>query len=81
MATVVPASKKQQALAPAGSSWDDNAIMNQILATHSPSGREFDVKSLLRIVKDLMQRASPAGSNLNVGTRAELDALDSDMLH
>ncbi|KAK2968639.1 hypothetical protein RJ640_030719 [Escallonia rubra] len=80
MAIAVPASKKQQALAPAGSSWDDNAIMKQILATHSPSGREFDVKSLLRIVKDLMQRACPAGSNLN-GTRAELDALDSDMLH
>ncbi|KAK3006340.1 hypothetical protein RJ639_017489 [Escallonia herrerae] len=80
MATAVPASKKQQALAPAGSSWDDNAIMKQILATHSPSGREFDIKSLLRIIKDLMQRASPAGSNLD-GTRAELDALDSDMLH
>ena len=38
---------------------DDNAMMRQILATHAPDGREFDVKPVLNIIEDVMHRAAP----------------------
>ena len=40
------------------SSSDDNAMMKQIQATHSPDGREVDVKPLLQITEDIFKRAS-----------------------
>ncbi|XP_050205524.1 protein SIEVE ELEMENT OCCLUSION B-like [Mercurialis annua] len=44
------------------SSSDDNAMLKQIQATHSPDGREFAVKPLLHVVEDVFQRASmPSG--------------------
>lgn len=41
------------------SSSDDTAMTNQIQATHSPDGREFDVKPLLQLVEDIFTRAAP----------------------
>ncbi|XP_010904538.1 protein SIEVE ELEMENT OCCLUSION B [Elaeis guineensis] len=41
------------------SSSDDNIVMKQTLETHSPDGREVDVRSLLRLIEDIMQRANP----------------------
>lgn len=38
---------------------DDNILMKQTLETHSPDGREVDVKSLLHLIEDIMQRANP----------------------
>ncbi|XP_021593778.1 protein SIEVE ELEMENT OCCLUSION B isoform X2 [Manihot esculenta] len=41
------------------SSADDNAMTKQIQGTHSPDGREFDVKPLLHLVEDIFNRAAP----------------------
>lgn len=38
---------------------DDSAVTKQVQDTHTPNGREVDVTLLLRIVKDIIQRASP----------------------
>lgn len=44
---------------------DDNVMMKQIVATHTPDGREVDVRPLLQIVEDILNRAT-----LNVDTVA-----------
>ncbi|KAL3511363.1 hypothetical protein ACH5RR_030764 [Cinchona calisaya] len=41
------------------STLDDTAIINQILSTHAPDSREFDLKPLLIIIQDIMYRATP----------------------
>ncbi|KAM0016628.1 putative sieve element occlusion [Helianthus debilis subsp. tardiflorus] len=41
------------------SSSDDNAMMKNILATHSPDGTNIDVIPLLQIIKDIMHRSHP----------------------
>ncbi|WOL12795.1 hypothetical protein Cni_G21563 [Canna indica] len=38
---------------------DDSAVMKQIVATHSPDGREVDTQPLLRLIEDILQRATP----------------------
>ncbi|KAB1211722.1 hypothetical protein CJ030_MR6G022428 [Morella rubra] len=37
---------------------DDNVMVNQILATHAPDGREVHARSLLHLVEDILNRAS-----------------------
>ncbi|CAL1358234.1 unnamed protein product [Linum trigynum] len=37
---------------------DDNVMMKQIAATHAPDGREVDVKPLLVLVEDILNRAT-----------------------
>lgn len=37
---------------------DDNVMMKQIQATHAPDGREVDVKPLLFLVEDILNRAT-----------------------
>lgn len=37
---------------------DDNILLKQILATHSPDGREIDVRPILHIVEDILNRAT-----------------------
>ncbi|PSS28553.1 Protein SIEVE ELEMENT OCCLUSION B like [Actinidia chinensis var. chinensis] len=64
---------------------DDNAMMKQIVATHSPDGSEFDVKPLLHVVEDILHRATPT-TLLSVAdetqeTQAQLDLLDEKALH
>lgn len=39
---------------------DENSMMKQILATHTPDGREVDVKPLFQLVEDILSRSSPA---------------------
>lgn len=41
------------------SSSDDASVVKQILATHTPDGREVDVRALLHIVEDVLQRSTP----------------------
>ncbi|MFS8020510.1 putative sieve element occlusion [Helianthus anomalus] len=41
------------------SSTDDNAMMKNILATHSPDGTNIDVIPLLQIIKDIMRMSHP----------------------
>lgn len=41
------------------SSSDDTAMLNQLRATHAPDGRDIDVKLLLRIIEDILDRAPP----------------------
>jgi Sieve element occlusion N-terminus len=38
---------------------DDSIVMKQIQATHSPDGRDFDVRPLMRVVEDALRRATP----------------------
>ncbi|KAJ4757471.1 sieve element occlusion protein [Rhynchospora pubera] len=38
---------------------DDAIVMKQIQGTHTPDGRDFDVKPLMRVVEDGLRRASP----------------------
>ncbi|KAM0940821.1 putative sieve element occlusion [Dioscorea sansibarensis] len=42
------------------SSSDDSVVMKQIAATHSPDGREVDVRPILHIVEDILRRAKPS---------------------
>lgn len=39
---------------------DDNAMMKHIEDTHSPDGRDFDVKPLLHTIEDIVHRAPAA---------------------
>lgn len=38
---------------------DDSVVVKQILATHSPDGRDVDTRPLLKLVEDILQRATP----------------------
>ncbi|KAH7670650.1 Sieve element occlusion C-terminal protein [Dioscorea alata] len=42
------------------SSSDDSVVMKQIMATHAPDSREVDVRPILHIVEDILQRANPS---------------------
>ncbi|KAJ0818261.1 putative sieve element occlusion, Thioredoxin-like superfamily, protein SIEVE ELEMENT OCCLUSION [Helianthus annuus] len=61
------------------SSADDNAMMKNILATHSPDGTSIDVIPLLQIIEDIMHRARPDASHH--GSQAELDAIVDSVLY
>ena len=37
---------------------DDNVMMKQILTTHAPDGREVDVRPLLYLVEDILNRST-----------------------
>lgn len=39
---------------------DDSTMMKQVQATHTPDGREVDVKSILKIIEDILHRATPS---------------------
>ncbi|WOL00417.1 hypothetical protein Cni_G09130 [Canna indica] len=41
------------------SSSDDSMVVKQILATHSPDGREFDTRPLFHLAEDILQKATP----------------------
>lgn len=48
------------------SSSDDNAMVKQIQATHSPDGRELDVFPVLLVIEDVLHRAIPDTGFINV---------------
>lgn len=37
---------------------DENVMMDQILSTHCPDGREFHVQPLFLVIEDVMHRAN-----------------------
>ena len=37
---------------------DDNVLVSHILGSHTPDGRDVDVKPLLRLVEDILRRAT-----------------------
>lgn len=37
---------------------DDNVMMKQIIATHDPDDRDVDTRSLLRLVENILKRAT-----------------------
>lgn len=41
------------------SSSDDAAVLKEILASHTPDGIEVDVRPLLHVVEDVLQRSTP----------------------
>lgn len=38
---------------------DDSAVIRQIVATHSPDGRDVDTRPLMRLIEDILRRATP----------------------
>ncbi|KAK4762508.1 hypothetical protein SAY86_008276 [Trapa natans] len=41
------------------SSSEDNAMLKQVLSTHTPDGREFEVRHVLQVVEGIFHRAKP----------------------
>ncbi|RZS01010.1 hypothetical protein BHM03_00030810, partial [Ensete ventricosum] len=60
------------------SSSDDSVVMKQILATHSPDGRDINTRPLLRLVEDVLQRATPT---VIVTPQAQLELVDDKAHH
>ncbi|XP_076907068.1 protein SIEVE ELEMENT OCCLUSION B-like [Bidens hawaiensis] len=59
------------------SSSDDNAIMKQVVGTHSPDGREVLLEPILNVIEETLQRAVPASIDgvINGTHSAPIDAL------
>ncbi|GAB4829298.1 hypothetical protein Ancab_018967 [Ancistrocladus abbreviatus] len=60
---------------------DDNAMLNQIRATHAPDGRDIDVKPLLQVIDDIFLLAAPVIPGAAQGTKTPPDTLDDKALH
>ncbi|PPR91668.1 hypothetical protein GOBAR_AA29014 [Gossypium barbadense] len=52
---------------------DDHVMMNQILATHAPDGRDVDVRPLLYLVEDILNRATEHVNFIIKGTQAQIE--------
>ncbi|XP_022751869.1 protein SIEVE ELEMENT OCCLUSION B-like [Durio zibethinus] len=52
---------------------DDNVMMKQILTTHAPDGREFDVRPLLYLVEDILNRATQHVDFIVKGTLGQIE--------
>ncbi|XP_074563678.1 protein SIEVE ELEMENT OCCLUSION B-like [Curcuma longa] len=57
---------------------DDKAVVKQIISTHSPDGREIDTRSLLRLVEDILQRATPT---VIMTPQTHLELVDDKVQH
>ncbi|KAK4373165.1 hypothetical protein RND71_008549 [Anisodus tanguticus] len=53
---------------------DDNALIKHIEDSHSPDGRDLNVKPLLHIIEDIMLRAAPAFPDHLHGGQAQAQA-------
>ncbi|GAB2220445.1 hypothetical protein Drorol1_Dr00008096 [Drosera rotundifolia] len=60
---------------------DDNAMLNQVRATHAPDGREIEVKPLLQIVDDIFHLAAPIIPGTVEGPQAHAETLDNKAFH
>ncbi|XP_072978771.1 protein SIEVE ELEMENT OCCLUSION B [Typha angustifolia] len=60
------------------SSSDDSAVMKQILSTHAPDGRDIDVRPLLHVVEDVLNRSTPT---VVVTPLTQHDLLDDKLHH
>ncbi|PKA54490.1 hypothetical protein AXF42_Ash000324 [Apostasia shenzhenica] len=63
------------------SSSDDSMVMKQILDTHSPEGRDVEVRPVLHVVEDVLRRATPAFVMTAVMGQAHLEEEAVDSLH
>ncbi|XP_021299174.1 protein SIEVE ELEMENT OCCLUSION B [Herrania umbratica] len=52
---------------------DDNVMLKQIMTTHAPDGREVDVRPLLYLVEDILNRATQHVDFLVKGTLAQIE--------
>ncbi|KAJ0074737.1 hypothetical protein Patl1_33306 [Pistacia atlantica] len=59
---------------------DENAIMEQVKATHEPDGRKLAVKPLLYIIQDIFQPSTPRAPGIGLGAQVQLDVLDDKAL-
>ncbi|KAG2710497.1 hypothetical protein I3760_04G029900 [Carya illinoinensis] len=56
---------------------DDNVMVKQVLGTHAPDGREVDIRPLLYIVEDILNRATLNPEGLMItGTQAQVEYLE-----
>ncbi|KAH9625106.1 hypothetical protein KSS87_005812 [Heliosperma pusillum] len=77
MASVtVPPRRRQRGDRHMFSTSDDTAMVSQLKATHSPDGRDIDVKPLLHIIEDVFSRAQPNIPAPVQGAQAQMEALD-----
>ncbi|XP_078170437.1 protein SIEVE ELEMENT OCCLUSION B-like [Carex rostrata] len=51
---------------------DDSIMMKNIQATHSPDGLDFDVRPLMRVVEDVLRRATPITTAITAHPSNEL---------
>ncbi|XP_074274367.1 protein SIEVE ELEMENT OCCLUSION B-like [Silene latifolia] len=77
MASVtVPPRRRQRGDRHMFSTSDDTAMVSQLKATHSPDGRDIDIKPLLHIIEDVFSRAQPNTPAPVQGAQAQMEALD-----
>ncbi|KAG6716115.1 hypothetical protein I3842_04G031000 [Carya illinoinensis] len=56
---------------------DDNVMVKQVLGTHAPDGREVDIRPLLYIVEDILNRTTLNPEGLMItGTQAQVEYLE-----
>ncbi|KAK1289203.1 hypothetical protein QJS10_CPB18g00534 [Acorus calamus] len=58
------------------SSSDDSMVMRQIIATHSPDGRDIDTRPLLRVIEDVLHHATPT---VIVATPPDMEVVEDRM--
>ncbi|KAL3511365.1 hypothetical protein ACH5RR_030766 [Cinchona calisaya] len=59
----------------------DTAIIKQILSTHDPDGREFDVKPLLLIIRDIMRRATPTSHAVGAESQEHINTWEKKAIY
>ncbi|KAF5739583.1 hypothetical protein HS088_TW12G00792 [Tripterygium wilfordii] len=55
---------------------DDNVMMKQIVATHVPDGRDVNVKPLLQLVEDILNRATLDVDTTIMGTKSQVESME-----
>ncbi|XP_074576161.1 protein SIEVE ELEMENT OCCLUSION B-like [Curcuma longa] len=55
---------------------DDSAVIKQIVATHSPDGRDVDTRPLMHIIEDILRRATPT---VVVSPQAQLEIVEEKL--
>ncbi|KAK1313883.1 hypothetical protein QJS10_CPA06g01249 [Acorus calamus] len=58
------------------SSSDDSMVMRQIIATHSPDGRDIDTRPLLHVIEDVLRHATPT---VIVATPPDMEVVEDRM--
>ncbi|OWM89700.1 protein SIEVE ELEMENT OCCLUSION B-like [Punica granatum] len=62
------------------SSSDDNAMLKQIVSTHAPDGREFEVRPMLHLVEDIFKRSEVTGPGMVPAGQPHSDILDDRII-
>ncbi|KAM7266976.1 hypothetical protein ACFE04_009142 [Oxalis oulophora] len=55
---------------------DDNVMLKQIMGTHAPDGREVDVKPLLFLTEDILNRATLQVDASVMGRQGQIDSIE-----